>query len=111
MKFPWKKRINVLKTPNEMRAALGLKPVTQEDIIGNVFIPQQKAEEVSKMDETKLYTLFEEAAESIMEFESVIPSPLDGSLIGVVRTTDVLNALAESMGIDIKQTGFEHYAK
>lgn len=111
MKFPWKKRTNVLKTPNEMRAELGLKPITQEDIIGNVFIPQQTAEEVSKMDETKLYTLFEEAAENILEFESVVPSPVDRSLIGVIRTADVLNALAESMGVDIKQTGFEHYAK
>ena len=109
MNFPWKKRTNVLKTPNDMRAEMGLKPV--EDIVSNVFIPQQKAEEVSKMDETKLYTLFEEAAENILDFESVVPSPVDGSSIGVIRTADVLNALAESMGIDIKQTGYEHYAK
>lgn len=98
MTFPWKK--TKLLTPNEQRKVLGLEPI--ED---------QSTEEVKKMEESKLYTLFEEAAEAILDHETCLTSPIDGNPMSFVRTTDVLNALAEAMGVDIRQTGYEHFAK
>lgn len=98
MTFPWKK--TKLLTPNEQREHLGLEPI--ED---------QNAEEVKKMEESKLYTLFEEAAEAILDYETCLTSPIDGNPMSFVRTTDALNALAETMGVDIRQTGYEHFAK
>lgn len=98
MAFPWKK--TKLLTPNEQRAKLGLEPI--ED---------PTAEEVKKMEESKLYTLFEEAAEAILDYETCLTSPIDGNPMSFVRTTDALNALAEAMGVDIRQTGYEHFAK
>lgn len=98
MTFPWKK--TKLLTPNEQREKLGLEPI--ED---------PTAEEVKKMEESKLYTLFEEAAEAILDHETCLTSPIDGNPMSFVRTTDALNALAEAMGVDIRQTGYEHFAK
>lgn len=98
MTFPWKK--TKLLTPNEQRKVLGLEPI--ED---------PTAEEVNKMEESKLYTLFEEAAEAILDHETCLTSPIDGNPMSFVRTTDALNALAEAMGVDIRQTAYEHFAK
>ena len=98
MTFPWKKE--KLLTPNDQRKALGLEPI--EDLT---------AEEVKKMEESKLYALFEEAAEAILEYETCLTSPIDGNPMSFVRTTDALNALAEAMGVDIRQTGYEEFAK
>lgn len=98
MTFPWKK--TKVLTPNQQREALGLEPI--EDPI---------AEEVKKMEESKLYTLFEEAAEAILDHETCLTSPIDGNPMSFVRTTDTLNALAEAMGVDIRQTGYEEFAK
>lgn len=98
MTFPWKKR--KLLTPNEQRKVLGLEPI--ED---------PTTEEVNKMEESKLYTLFEEAAEAILDHETCLTSPIDGNPMSFVRTTDALNALAEAMGVDIRQTAYEHFAK
>lgn len=98
MTFPWKK--TKLSTPNEQRVKLGLEP-----------IENLTAEEVKKMEESKLYTLFEEAAEAILDYETCLTSPIDGNPMSFVRTTDALNALAEAMGVDIRQTGYEHFAK
>ncbi len=98
MTFPWKK--TKLLTPNEQRKVLGLEPI--ED---------QSTEEVKKMEESKLYTLFEEAAEAILDHETCLTSPIDGNPMSFVRTTDALNALAEAMGVDIRQTAYEHFAK
>lgn len=96
--FPWKK--TKLLTPNKQRTKLGLEPI--ED---------PTAEEVKQMEESKLYTLFEEAAEAILDYETCLTSPIDGNPMSFVRTTDALNALAEAMGVDIRQTGYEHFAK
>ena len=63
------------------------------------------------MEESKLYTLFEEAAEAILDHETCLTSPIDGNPMSFVRTTDALNALAETMGVDIRQTAYEHFAK
>jgi hypothetical protein len=98
MTFPWKK--TKLLTPNEQRKSLGLEPIEDQD-----------AEEVKKMKESKLYALFEEAAEAILDYETCLTSPIDGNPMSFVRTTDALNALAEAMGVDIRQTGYEHFAK
>lgn len=98
MTFPWKKK--KLLTLNEQRAKLGLEPI--ED---------QTTEEVKKMEESKLYALFEEAAEAILDYETCLTSPIDGNPMSFVRTTDALNALAEAMGVDIRQTAYEHFAK
>lgn len=98
MTFPWKK--TKVLTPNQQREALGLESV--EDPI---------AEEVTKMEESKLYALFEEAAEAILDHETCLTSPIDGNPMSFVRTTDALNALAEAMGVDIRQTGYEEFAK
>lgn len=91
MTFPWKKE--KLLTPNQQS------------------IEDPAAEEVTKMEESKLYALFEEAAEAILEYETCLTSPIDGNPMSFVRTTDALNALAEAMGVDIRQTGYEHFAK
>lgn len=91
MTFPWKK--TKLLTPNEQS------------------IEDPTAEEVKKMEESRLYTLFEEAAEAILDYETCLTSPIDGNPMSFVRTTDALNALAEAMGVDIRQTGYEHFAK
>lgn len=91
MAFPWKKE--KLLTPNDQP------------------IEDPTAEEVTKMEESKLYALFEEAAEAILEYETCLTSPIDGNPMSFVRTTDALNALAEAMGVDIRQTGYEHFAK
>jgi hypothetical protein len=98
MTFPWKK--TKLLTTNEQREHLGLEPIEDQD-----------AEEVKKMEESKLYALFEEAAEAILDHETCLTSPIDGNPMSFVRTTDALNALAEAMGVDIRQTGYEHFAK
>lgn len=98
MTFPWKK--TKLLFPNEQRKSLGLEPIEDQD-----------AEEVKKMEESKLYALFEEAAEAILDHETCLTSPIDGNPMSFVRTTDALNALAEAMGVDIRQTGYEHFAK
>ena len=90
MTFPWKKT----------------KLLTQPEPIED-----QPTEEVKKMEESKLYTLFEEAAEAILDYETCLTSPIDGNPMSFVRTTDVLNALAEAMGVDIRQTAYEHFAK
>ena len=74
-------------------------------------IEDQNVEEVNKMEESKLYALFEEAAEAILDYETCLTSPIDGNPMSFVRTTDALNALAEAMGVDIRQTGYEHFAK
>jgi hypothetical protein len=91
MTFPWKKE--KLLTPNQQS------------------IEDPTTEEVKKMEESKLYALFEEAAEAILEYETCLTSPIDGNPMSFVRTTDALNALAEAMGVDIRQTGYEHFAK
>lgn len=96
--FHWKK--TKILTPNEQRKLLELEPI--ED---------PTAEEVKKMEESKLYTLFEEAAEAILDHETCLTSPIDGNPMSFVRTTDALNALAEAMGVDIRQTAYEHFAK
>lgn len=96
--FHWKK--TKILTPNEQRKFLELEPI--ED---------QNAEEVTKMEESKLYALFEEAAEAILDHETCLTSPIDGNPMSFVRTTDALNALAEAMGVDIRQTAYEHFAK
>ena len=98
MTFPWKKT-KVLSV-NDQRKALGLESI--ED---------QTAEEVKKMEESKLYALFEAAAEAILDYETCLTSPIDGNPMSFVRTTDALNALAEAMDVDIRQTGYEHFAK
>lgn len=90
MTFLWKK--TKLLTPNEP-------------------IEDPAAEEVKKMEESKLYALFEEAAEAILDHETCLTSPIDGNPMSFVRTTDALNALAEAMGVDIRQTAYEHFAK
>lgn len=90
MTFPWKKE----------KCLTPLEPI--ED---------PTAEEVKKMEENKLYVLFEEAAEAILDYETCLTSPIDGNPMSFVRTTDALNALAEAMGVDIRQTGYEHFAK
>lgn len=90
MTFLWKK--TKLLTPNEP-------------------IEDPTAEEVKKMEESKLYALFEEAAEAILDHETCLTSPIDGNPMSFVRTTDALNALAEAMGVDIRQTAYEHFAK
>ena len=91
MTFPWKK--TKLLTKNEQP------------------IENPTAEEVKKMEESKLYALFEEAAEAILEYETCLTSPIDNNPMSFVRTTDALNALAEAMGVDIRQTGYEEFAK
>lgn len=90
MTFPWKKEKRL--TP--------LEPI--ED---------KTTEEVKKMEESKLYALFEKVAEAILDYETCLTSPIDGNPMSFVRTTDTLNALAEAMGVDIRQTGYEHFAK
>ena len=101
MKFPWKKKESKPLTPKE---------ISQAEVMGYLWFPAKQQEE-PKMDETKLYNLFEEAAEAILEHEVVMTSPIDSSYISMVRSEDVLNSLAEAMGIDIKQTSYENYAK
>lgn len=91
MTFPWKK--DKMLTPNEQP------------------IEDPATEEVKKMEESKLYALFEEAAEAILEYETCLTSPIDNNPMSFVRTTDALNALAEAMGVDIRQTGYEEFAK
>lgn len=102
MKFPWKKR----REPKPLTP----KEINQAEVMGYIWFPAKQQEE-PKMDETKLYNLFEEAAEAILEHEVVMTSPIDGSYISMIRSEDVLNSLAETMGIDIKQTSYENYAK
>lgn len=106
MKFPWKKKEPKHTTLNTLTP----KEINQAEVMGYLWFPAKQQEE-PKMDETKLYNLFEEAAEAILEHEAVMTSPIDGSYISMVRSEDVLNSLAETMGIDIKQTSYENYAK
>lgn len=101
MKFPWKKKEPKPLTPKE---------INQAEVMGYLWFPA-KQQEVKKMEESKLYTLFEEAAEAILDHETCLTSPIDGNPMSFVRTTDALNALAEAMGVDIRQTAYEHFAK
>jgi hypothetical protein len=64
------------------------------------------------LDRTKLHTdMFEAIASIVIEHETVMNSPIDGSPIGVVRTEDVLNSITEYFGIDIGKTKFSEYRK
>lgn len=97
MTFPWKKSsVTKLKTPNEMRAELGLEPV--ESI---------KAEEVTKVDNTQKV---EEIMEAIIEHEYAGTSPLDGSPIATVRSSDIYNVLCTYFDVDPKETDWSDYA-
>lgn len=97
MNFPWKKSsVTKLKTPNEMREELGLEPV--EDT---------KAEEVTKVDNTQKV---EEIMEAIIEHEYAGTSPLDGSPIATVRSSDIYNVLCTYFDVDPKETDWSDYA-
>ncbi len=63
------------------------------------------------MEDAKRITLFEEIAEALLDFEVVMNSPINGDLIGMIRTEDVLNSIAITMDVDIANTVFEHYKK
>ena len=73
--------------------------------------PIQSEEEVKRMEDAKRITLFEEIAEALLDFEVVMKSPINGDLIGMIRTEDVLNSIAITMDVDIADTAFEHYKK
>lgn len=93
MNFPWKKeKTNVLKTPNEMREELGLEPVV---------------EEVKKVDNTQKV---EEIFEAILEHEFNTTSPLDGSPVATVRSSDIYNVLCSYFDVDPKETDWSDYA-
>lgn len=63
-------------------------------------------------DRTNLHTdMFEAIASIILEHETIMNSPIDGSPIGVVRTEDALNSITEYFGIDIANTKFSEYRK
>ena len=36
----------------------------------------------------------------ILEYEAVVPSPVDGSLISMVRTADVIDIICDHIGLD-----------
>lgn len=97
MNFPWKKaKLNVLKTPNQMREELGLEPVVDP-----------VAEEVKKVDNTQKV---EEIFEAILEHEFNAVSPLDGSPVATVRSADVYNVLCSYFDVDPKETDWSDYA-
>lgn len=54
---------------------------------------------------------FEAIARKILEFETVVNSPIDGTPIGMVRTEDVLNSITDFYDIDIEKTAFSEYKK
>lgn len=63
-------------------------------------------------DRTTLHTdMFEAIASNILEHETIMNSPIDGSPIGVVRTEDALNSITEYFGIDIANTKYSEYRK
>lgn len=97
MNFPWKKsRTNDIKTANQLRVEIGLAPV--EDI---------KAEEVKTVDNTQKV---EEIFEALLEHEFNTVSPLDGSPVATIRSTDIYRVLCSYFDVDPKETEWSDYA-
>lgn len=54
---------------------------------------------------------FENLIAALFQFEACVNSPIDGSPIGMIRTEDVINTIAEHMEIDLNQTAYSHFKK
>lgn len=90
---------------------LNLKPRKQEEPIETQEATQEK-EEVQPMNHPDPYTVkFERLCNKILEFEVCMNSPLDSSPIGVVRTEDVVNTIAEFYSVDISKTSLSQFKK
>ena len=54
---------------------------------------------------------FEAIAKRVLEFETVVNSPIDGNPISVVRTEDALNCIADYYNIDIEKSVYSEFKK
>ena len=67
----------------------------------------KKKEEQQKVNKEN----FEALIAKLLEFESCMNSPIDGSPIGVIRTDDVINTIAEHEKIDLQKTTYSYFSK
>lgn len=61
----------------------------QEQEVLNILQEKQK-----KVDEANAIIA------KILEYETVMPSPVDGSLISMVRTDDIISLICDQIGLD-----------
>jgi hypothetical protein len=54
---------------------------------------------------------FESLIAKLLEFESCMNSPIDGSPVGVIRTEDVINTIAEFEKVDLQKTTYSYFSK
>ena len=98
MNFPWKKK----REPKPLTT----KEMSQAEVMGYLWFPE-KQQEVTKVDNTQKV---EEIMEAIIEYEYAGTSPLDGSPIATVRSSDIYNVLCTYFDVDPKETEWSDYA-
>ena len=97
MTFPWKKlKTNGIKTTNQLRVEIGLEPIEELAV-----------EEVKTVNNVQKV---EEIFEAIIQHEYAGKSPLDGSPIATVRSSDIYNVLCTYFDVDPKETDWSDYA-
>lgn len=60
----------------------------EQEILSAVMEKQKKVDEANAI------------IAKILEYETVMPSPVDGSLISMVRTDDIISLICDQIGLD-----------
>lgn len=74
-----------IKTIDEIEEENRMK---EQEILSAVMEKQKKVDEANVI------------IAKILEYETVMPSPIDGSLISMVRTADVIDIICNQIGLD-----------
>lgn len=74
-----------VKTIDEIEEENRMK---EQEILSAVMEKQKKIDEANAI------------IAKILEYETVMPSPVDGSLISMVRTADVIDLICDRIGLD-----------